>query len=239
MTDEQGPPVTDKAQALIFSVDGHRGLRAPSGIDQQDWSSHLAYQVARQPGNLQNHTRRIRLHLARKDAEALYGALLDLYLVLGDKGGALRGRLLRQARGLLSRERHDLFLTHYKHGLQRSQPLPASRHCVLGNFFTGKRPLVKRRDNTANATAATVPDPLRQARDEIIYGNVTEAQHILERALLARPEQVDLQKELLEIYLHTRSREDLERMREQLGSATTSAATDWESVRKQLIAMED
>jgi hypothetical protein len=218
---------------LAFCESNHKGLGVPQGVNLDRWAAHLAHRSAREPGNLLNHVRRIYLHMARSQADALYGAMLDLYLVLGDKGGSLRGRLLRDARKLLPRERYDLFLTHYKHGLQRNQPLPASRHSVLGNFFSGRMTLVKQQLSLKEPVWQRV-DPLEQAREELTYGDVAAAQQILEDAVLRLPHRAELHMELLELYTHTRSLSDLVKMQTRLGDDVATARSAWDQTRRAL-----
>ncbi|MEJ2590778.1 MAG: hypothetical protein P8178_05135 [Candidatus Thiodiazotropha sp.] len=217
--------------AFMEPRDNRLGL--PRGVNTERWATYLAHRCAREPGNLLNHVRRFYLHLARRQSDALYGALLDLSLVLGDKGSNLRGRLLRKARDLLAREHYDLFLTHYKHGLQNNQPLPPSRHSVLGNFFSGRMTLVKPPVSQKEPVRERI-DPLVQAREELTYGDVETAQRILEAAVLRLPHREELHLELLELYTHTRSLDDLVRIQTQLGDDVAVARAEWERTRSML-----
>jgi hypothetical protein len=220
-------------EQVVFREPVHRGLGIPRGVNLDSWAAHLAHVSAREPENLLNHVRRIYLHLARRQSDALYGAMLDLYLVLGDKGVSLRGRLLRDVRKLLPRERYDIFLKHYKQGLQRSQPLPACRHSVIGNFFSGRMTLVKQLKAPEQLTKVRT-DPLEQAREELTYGDVATAQRILEEALIWSPDRLELHMELLELYTHTRSLSDLMRMRERLGADVVNAQAAWDQAKSAL-----
>lgn len=233
MEKHQTPVSLRKLESLrqvVFLEPANKGFGVPKGVNLDKWATHLAHLSAREPGNLLNHVRRIYLHLARRQPDALYGAMLDLYLVLGEKGGNLRGRLLRKGRDLLQREHYDLFLTHYKYGLHSNQPLPPSRHSVLGNFFRGRMTLVKQQ-TSLNEPARERIDPLDQAREELNYGDVATAQRILEAALLRLPQRADLHLELLELYRHTRSLSDLVKMQERLGDDIAAARDEWNRTR--------
>jgi hypothetical protein len=221
------------SRQVVFNEPNNKGFGVPRDVNPDRWATYLAHLSAREPGNLLNHVRRIYLHMARGQSDELYGAMLDLCLVLGDKGGSLRGRLLHDAKKLLLREHYDLFLTHYKHGLQRNQPLPASRHSVLGNFFSGRMTLVKQQKSLKQPARERV-DPLEQAREELNYGDVATAQRILEGALLRLPERVELHMELLELYTHTRSLSDLLKMQARLGDDVAVAQTEWDNTRELL-----
>ncbi|MEJ2610727.1 MAG: hypothetical protein P8179_11730 [Candidatus Thiodiazotropha sp.] len=220
-------------QQVAFSEPANMGLGVPKGVDHNKWATHLAHLSAREPNNLLNHVRRVYLHLARNQADELYGAMLDLHLVLGDNGNRLRARLLRQSRTLLSEPHYNLFLTHYKHGLQRNQSLPASRYSVLGNFFDGKMSFLKQYTSDKQPINESI-DPCEQAREEIIHGDVDAAQSILEKALIRSPDRKDLHLELLELYSHTRSLSDLMDMQERLGDGIAIAQTEWSRTRQLL-----
>lgn len=215
---------------VVFLEPDNKGLAIPRGVDLDKWATYLAHLSAHEPSNLLNHVRRVYLHLARSQPDALYGAMLDLYLVLGEKGGDLRGRLLRKGRDLLRREHYDLFLTHYKHGLHSNQPLPPSRYSVLGNFFSGRMTLVKQQSSLKAPVRERI-DPLEQAREELTYGDVATAQRILEAALLRLPQREELHLELLELYRHTRSLSDLVKMQERLGDDIAAARDEWARTR--------
>jgi tetratricopeptide (TPR) repeat protein len=221
------------SKQAVFQEPLDKRLFPPDEVDLDQWATHLAYISAQEPGNLLNHVRRVYLHLVLQQPGPLYGALLDLYLVLGDKGGRLRHQLLHKARKLLSQEEYDLFLTHYERGLQSNQPLPVSQHSVFGNFFSGnmllaeEKPIERHPVNREN-------DPLELAREELNYGDITVAQQILEEALLQSPKRLGLHYSLLEIYKHTRSLDDLLTMKERLGDNISIAQAAWNQMQKTL-----
>jgi tetratricopeptide (TPR) repeat protein len=220
-------------QQVVFQEPINNRLSPPTGVNPGQWATHLAHICAREPGNLLNHVRRIYLHLALKESDALYGAMLDLYLVLGDKGERLRTHLLHQASALLAEKEHNLFLTHHQSGLQSYQSLPASQHSVLGNFFSDEKRLVKEQPQEQQSTHR-VSDPLELAREELNFGDITVAQEILEQAVLQSPQRLGLHYGLLEIYKHTRSLEDLLKMKERLGDGLVIAETAWNQLQKLL-----
>jgi hypothetical protein len=162
--------------------------------------------------------------------------MVDLCLVLGDKGENLRHNLLKQSRGQLSPELYDLFLTHFKQGLKPHHPLPASQHSVLGNFFSGEMRLVSEPIFEQESDVREV-DPLELAREELSYGDVAVAQKILEEALIQSPKRLGLHYSLLEIYRHTRSLDDLLNMQERLGDSIQSAKAAWNQTKKALVSM--
>ena len=222
------------SRQVVFQEPSSKRLSSPPmGVNLDQWAIHLAHISSREPGNLLNHVRRIYIHLELKQSEPLYGAMVDLYLVLGDKGEHLRHNLLQKARKLISQEQHDLFLTHFKQGLQPCHPIPASQHSVLGNFFSGEMRLVSEQNDEQPSISREI-DPLELAREELNYGDITVAQQILEEALLQFPNRLGLHYSLLEIYKHTRSLDDLLNMQERLGDDIGIAQAAWNQTKKAL-----
>jgi tetratricopeptide (TPR) repeat protein len=219
----------------VFHEPTNNGLSPPKGVDHDHWATHLAHISSQEPGNLLNHVRRIFIHLKGKQPEQLYGALVDLYIALGDKGERLRFSLLQKSRNLISQERYDLFLTYFKQGLQPYHSLPASQYSVLGNFFSGEMRFVSEQKIEHQSDNRKI-DPLEIAKEELNYGNVTVAQQILEQAILQSPSRLGLHYGLLEIYRYTRSLDDLIDMENQLGENIGNAQTAWNQTRKALLS---
>jgi hypothetical protein len=219
-------------QTAFLEPDGN-SLSPPKKIDPEKWATHLAHISAQEPSNLLNHVRRIYLHFALDQVNPLFGAMLDLYLALGNKGERLRHRLLNMTNTLLPQEMQDLFITHQRSGLQFNQPLPPNQYSVLGNFFSGGMRLVTQQ-NAETQAPSREHDPLELARDELNYGDITVAQQILEEALLQTPQRLGLHYGLLEIYKHTQSLNDLIAMRGRLGDDVTIAEAAWNQMQKSL-----
>ncbi len=218
---------------LTFHEPTHQGLKLPKEVEPRLWANHLAYRSAREPENLLNHVRRVYLHLELRQADELYGAMLDLFLVLGDKGEPLRTGLLKKAKTILSEEVYELFVKHLKHGLRKNRPYPISQYSVLANFFDGGLSLFDESNQTENPLNGSA-DPLELAREELTFGDITIAQDILESAILSSPERMGLHFGLLEIYKHTRSLGDLQKMQRRLGDHLGIAQSAWKKTREYL-----
>ncbi|MCG7985810.1 MAG: hypothetical protein JAZ20_17070 [Candidatus Thiodiazotropha weberae] len=219
-----------QSSQLTFHEPTHQGLKLPKEVEPRLWANHLAYRSAREPENLLNHVRRVYLHLQLKQAEALYGAMLDLFLVLRDKGESLRNGLLNKAKTVLESDAFELFAKNLKQGLQKNQPYPISQHSVLANFFDGGLTLVDL-DAESNEHAGGRIDPLEVAQEELTFGDIEVAQEILEKALLSSPERMSLHIGLLEIYKHTRSLSSLLEMQDRLGDHIKVAQSAWMETR--------
>jgi hypothetical protein len=204
-------------------------------VEPELWATHLAHLSAREPSNLLAHVRRVYLHLKHEQSDALYGALLDLFLILGEKGVDLRTRLLKMSKNTLPHDCYDLFNSYLERGLQNNQSFPISQYSVFGNFFKGELSLFN--DEEADKqNYEKRRDPLELAQEELTFGDINVAQDILEEAILDSPQRVGLHYGLLEIYKHTHSLSDLEKMQERLGEHVNVAISAWNKTRRDLEA---
>ena len=77
----------------------------------------LSYSVARSPGDLISHTRRILLSKARGDADQTFGALVDLFIAVGPKGQSLRRNMLQRCLDVITAEQQAWLQQHIEQGL--------------------------------------------------------------------------------------------------------------------------
>jgi hypothetical protein len=203
-------------------------------FEAKGWSdkakAYYAHAVTRTPKVLRLHVQRIKLYTQTADTSVI-GALLDLFLVLGDKGLPLRRRMLALARPLISSpDYHALRLQ-----VERGKPDTAflqlrSASAVLSRGIAGTTRLI-----TPTATAAeTQDDPLARARQELAFGQTELARSTLERALLADSGRLDLNLALLEIYRQARDKRGAEHMWRQLQDRDNPARTEWRRLLSQL-----
>jgi hypothetical protein len=193
----QRPPLYEPA----FGVADTGVLKV--GVDHlHEDSSYFSHAVARSPGDLRLHVVRINLHLQAENAEALWGALVDLFLVLQAKGFAIRQRMLLQARRLLDQNRYRLLHSSLANGLRDCAEIPSAPESVMRSGRGGGPPLVVKRVPNHSEER----DPLADAQDHIQYGQIPQAQAVLEGALRADPLRRELHHELLAIYRSTRDK---------------------------------
>ncbi|MFN8038959.1 MAG: hypothetical protein U0Q07_07080 [Acidimicrobiales bacterium] len=102
----------------------------------------LARRVARDPGDTRVHVERVNLALADGDAEAAYGALVDLFIALGRRGRGVRQRLAGGVRFLIGEERYQAVVAHLDDGLAANDPLPPAASSVLSTGVCGRREVV-------------------------------------------------------------------------------------------------
>jgi hypothetical protein len=236
--------------ALIRRVDTAKDVRRaanirlePAFLSESQWQQSLelkdlaargksffAHAIARHPGNLRLHVRRIILHVKTRDP-AILGPLCDLFLVLGDNGQALRSRMLALARPLLGKLDYQSLRRQLDTGANDPVALHSlSASAVLSSGITGVTRLIFKQSQADEAPE----DPLECAREQLAYGQTELAQETLENAVLANPECLALHLALLEIYRHARQRGPVERQWQALQGRKNPARREWQRLLRQL-----
>ena len=187
---------------------------------------YLDHAVTRTQNDLRSHVQRIFLHVDRKDADAVYGALLDLFLILKERGRPLRERMLKVSRSSLAEERHRFLEQHLKTGIRASDPIPPSRSSLFSKGLSGSNSLVIKLETRGNSQQ----NPLDEARDYLEYGQVDEARQVLEAAILRDPRHPSLHHDLLEIYRHTKAKDAFLAMRRRIDPDTNPTADAWQEL---------
>jgi hypothetical protein len=228
-TTPSAPPPEERPEPA-FLADGRHGLRLDTQGSATEAKHFLAHAIARHPTDLKSHVQRIVLHAESHDP-AILGAICDLFLVLGDKGQPLRRRMLSLARPLLSGIDY--------HALLRLLEEVDSDHGFLDNLTTGAvlshgitgvtRLIIKQTQQRD-----VLEDPLENARQQLEYGQTELAQETLEHALKDNPGRLALHLALLEIYRHTRNRQQIEQTWQALQGQENPAQAEWQRLRAQL-----
>jgi hypothetical protein len=182
---------------FVFARAGR--LDCPSSTDVQDAWRHFSIQIARDPLDIEAHTRRVLLASRPPLTDRAFGALVDLFLALGDHGRGLRRQLLEQAMPWLDPDDAHFLRTHLDTRLSRGAQLPTQRWSVLDTAVLGALDMVGlQRRQVAQET------PFQQAMSLLEYGDLAGARGMLEVALLEEPDNEEVNRELLAIYQHSR-----------------------------------
>lgn len=91
--------------------------------------NHLAAHIEIKPTDLLSHTRRILIAIDLKDADELFGALVDLFIAKGSGATNVRANLLQRATALLSAEQQNFLQQHLANGLTAQTPVPVAARC--------------------------------------------------------------------------------------------------------------
>jgi len=199
-------------------------IKSPPSHDVEIIADYLDHQVSKKPFDLTSHLQRFSLHRYHKHPEKTYAALLDLFIVLGNKGRPLRERLLRQASRVIAREHYHFLLAALPDVLSVTCDTPLHHLSVLSMGRMVEKEIVQQ------VRSADVPNnetPLQVALDLLNSGQIRQAQEVLESALLVTPDHYDVSYELLQIYRHTQDRESCIQMLKELSSENLAARDQW------------
>ena len=192
--------------------------------------AYLSHRVARCPSDLTAHVLRVYLHGRSFDSDALWGALIDLFLVLKREGTALKHRLLELSRSVLSTDRYRFLAARVSDGLDYDAECPQTPFSVLSRGRSGMATMIRKLDEYD-----AQQDVLATARAHIEYGQVEQAQELLEGALRAGPGREDLHRELLDIYRGTRDIEAFRDMFAAVAFEDNPVPELWEEVARFLV----
>jgi len=194
------------------------------GVWGERVADHLAYRIAHRKGDLEAHVYRIILYYQLRESDAVYGALVDLFIVLNGQGTELRRRLLTSTSSVLNEACFRILETWLEQGPVTADLLPESRYSMLtGNFIGTSNLAVK----TEKDVLPTQRDVLDEAQDYMNSGLIQEAQRLLEEGVLNEPHREDLSLELLEIYRHTRDADAFSAIISRLGGYPEVALDQW------------
>jgi len=206
---------------------GQKWLKPPPVEIMDKVADHLAHKISRQPTDLTSHIQRIALCHEVGDNALIYGAILDLFIALGNGGLSLRTRMLQKVVDLLTDDQRDSLNRGLISGINAQDPMPLSRYSRLSKGVTGDTSLV---EQVGSSAAAVEYDTIDEARDLIDSGHIELAQKLLEESMILERDRDDISRELLGIYRHTRHGDALFAMKDQLGSAPFALRHEWEDL---------
>jgi len=120
-----------------FRIPGEKQLWLDAGNWWEQALSYLARQITHEPSDLRSHVQRIYLHIHLSDAAGVTGALLDLYIALGEKGQPLRTRMFIFAAHLLKPRWIEYFIRHQDAGVLSSDITPPVHTSMLTLGLSG------------------------------------------------------------------------------------------------------
>lgn len=180
----------------VFHISDARGIR----IANREWSEvagrYLAHAVVRTPDKLHVHVQRIHFANAHGRTSELYGALIDMFISLGDRGGQLREQMLSIALEQLDGEAYDFLTAALETPLKASSVFPGKAVSVLSKGFIGSPDILTK----PKATTNNGHDPLKLAESYVEYGEIHSARAQLEIELLRGRSTAAQEQQLLEIY---------------------------------------
>lgn len=169
--------------------------------------------LKREPNNLRLHVQLL-FNLIQKEGVGrndIFGALLDLYIVLQDKGLPLRRRMLAVCKPFLTDEDVRFFLQHLERGVDAKTVVADSGCSQLSENYSGDAHFIKK---VVVQLEETVMSAYEEALSLIEYGELSEAAVLLEQALKQQPDGEQIAEELLTIYSHQQDEDAIAALRD-------------------------
>lgn len=161
-----------------------------AGLDAS-YLRHLDQRIVRHPRELVSHVRRILLLRELERADSLAGALLDLFIVLGNRGRALRSRLLHMIESRITPEEREFFRAHLDDGVSPTEAMPLLPQSRLSRQVVGTTRIVA----TGNSKNA-----FEVAKAALASGRTEDARELLEGLLELDPGSPEVCSALLDLY---------------------------------------
>jgi len=193
----------DEAMEPAFFMTDDISLHPKKACPITAISQYLTYQIIKSPNDFRSHIQRIYLLIQQQNTNALYGALFDLFLVLGPNGLALRQRMLFNAQSLLAELDFNALQQTLESGVTTDIAIQKPTQAVLNNGLAVTQHFIEKVDQQNQTSSNAV----EEASSYLEYGQFDQARMVLEEAIISTPRQLELHHDLLEIFQTTRDSE--------------------------------
>ncbi len=190
---------------------------------------YYSHHITRFPLDLRAHAQRLFLSLDNGLKAFLAGAIQDLFIALGDNGADLRRKMLELVKPELETKDIAYFEVWLSTGKRKDFSYKAGS--VLDQGLPGESQKLVVPTEIEEEEVASYGNAVEEAQACLEYGQVEEAQKILEEELTRNSQDVDVAQELLNIYQYTRDRSSLESTTEKLLAAGVELSEDWQQVQ--------
>jgi hypothetical protein len=210
---------------------GFLAIKEVAGFyEWHDWSAEkglemLVFRVSRKPKYLIAHVERIYYCFKHALNEQLFGALVDLLIILNRDGTALGRRMISGSKAKLT-ERQFQALIDCIDSNATIELVPPSRYSVFAKGLQSAAVMVQ----VTEANVTQDHDPLELARDYVEFSQLDNAIHVLEQGILADPERMELHDELLSLYRSTNNKAGFNRTYEAFSRKNLSLPTEWKQL---------
>lgn len=127
-----------------FDIEGSRHLLLGEQVSRDAAVVYLGHRILENPNDLRSHVQRILLLTDGDDESALQGALIDLFIALGERGDALKARMLTHAAPRLSRTAVLFFERNLDIGFKSWETSVARvRESLLSLGYSGQHEVVR------------------------------------------------------------------------------------------------
>ncbi len=103
-----------------------------------DLPQNISFAISRNPIDLILHQQRIEYCVRKHDQPSLFAALVDLFIVLGDKGIPYKKRQLKQNQSYLSNDQKHLLKLAINTGLSADLPIKGLHQSIFNHGLEGE-----------------------------------------------------------------------------------------------------
>lgn len=190
---------------------------------------YYSYHISRFPQDLRAHAQRLFLGINANMTDFLAGAIQDLFISLGKSGSPLKKKML----DLVKSKLNNIDIAHFEIWLSTGNRKDYSYRLgsVLDSGLSGKsQKLVTVEQSQETSSYGSV---IEEAYACLEYGQVEEAQKLLESELQRDVNNADIAQELLNIYQYTRDKESLDSITAQLADSDVILSDAWKKAQKE------
>jgi hypothetical protein len=221
------PDIINTVEVKRFFTDKN----ASGFYEWHDWSAEkglerLVFGITKDPKNLQAHLERIYYCFQEQLNEQLFGALIDLLIILNKSGKALAKRMLIGSRSRLSENQIKTLADLFENKDGISEFVFYTSCSIFSKGLESTSALIR----LAQDTKHEVQDPLVLARNYVEYNQLDNAIHVLEEAILDDPERKELQIDLLSLYQSTLNQTGFLRFYDELARKKLAFPQEWDQL---------
>ena len=126
-----------------LAVPGTSRIHFMASPSDDEIGDQMSRRVAHAPTDARVHVARVNHHVLERDSDAVYAALVDLFLAFGEGGHGLRARLLDGGRQLIGAQRAGALDAAVATGLSPKVAVPQCSGSVLSRGVTGNTDIVR------------------------------------------------------------------------------------------------
>jgi tetratricopeptide (TPR) repeat protein len=218
-------------QAVSFLLDSQKQLRISTVCDDtvKSWR-YYSHHIGRFPLDLRAHAQRLFLIIDNDMSKLLAGAMQDLFIALEDHGFSFKNSMLEHSKQQLIDEDIQHFEAWLSTNTRSSfKPMQGS---VLDKGLPGKVEKLVIFEQTQEEQPH-YDNVIEEANAYLEYGQVEEAQSLLEETLQENGYDENIALELLNIYQYTRDRVSFETMTQQFINAGAELPEEWRQVQNE------
>ncbi len=220
--DDDGVPECSESEGF-FSLQNTGVFWSNPGTLQYDEAlEKLVFLITKKPKNLINHVQRIYYCFQKNLNRQLFAAIVDFLVILNQRGQAISWRIVLGTKSRLTPDQFKELKGYLKGDCSNTSLLSGNQYSVFSKGLVGINKMIQQIEKEEKHD-----DPLTIALDHIQYSQLDEAKEVLEEAILAQPERMDLHQELFDLYKLTGDFNRFHQLLAKLTRLGVSMTDDW------------